>query len=212
MVLNDKATWRPQFHKDKDDLIASINHDVGAIPGVVLGFSQPISDNVEEALTGVKGQLAVKIVGDDLNALDDLAAQIAHSIKQVPGVVDLGIFRELGQSNLHIEVQRDRVERYGLTVADVERVIETGVGGRVETQIVEGERRHDLVVRYASVDRDSVDAVRRLLIPIADGRTVPLGQVADISIVGGVSRVFREENRRYIAVKFGVRDRDLGSA
>jgi cobalt-zinc-cadmium resistance protein CzcA len=212
MVLNDKATWRPRFHKDKDDLIASINHDVGAIPGVVLGFSQPISDNVEEALTGVKGQLAVKIVGDDLNALDDLAAQIAHAIKQVPGVVDLGIFRELGQSNLHIEVQRDRVERYGLTVADVERVIETGVGGRVETQIVEGERRHDLVVRYASVDRDSVDAVRRLLIPIADGRTVPLGQVADISIVGGVSRIYREENRRYIAVKFGIRDRDLGSA
>jgi heavy metal efflux system protein len=211
MVLNDRATWRPQFHKNKDDLIAAINQEVSAIPGIVLGFSQPISDNVEEALTGVKGQLAVKIVGDDLNALDDLAGQIARSIKQVPGVVDLGIFRELGQSNLHIEIQRERAERYGLSVADVERTIETGIGGRVETQIVEGERRHDLVLRYASVDRDSVDAVRRLLIPLADGHTVPLGQVADISIVGGVSKVFREENRRYIAVKFGVRDRDLGS-
>jgi cobalt-zinc-cadmium resistance protein CzcA len=211
MVLKDRATWRPEFHKNKDDLIAAINRDVSAIPGIVLGFSQPISDNVEEALTGVKGQLAVKISGDDLNALDDLASQIAHSIKQVPGVVDLGIFRELGQGNLHIEIQRERAERYGLSVADVERTIETGIGGRVETQIVEGERRHDLVLRYDSVDRDSVDAVRRLLIPVADGHTVPLGQVADISIVGGVSKIFREENRRYIAVKFGVRDRDLGS-
>jgi cobalt-zinc-cadmium resistance protein CzcA len=211
MVLNDRATWRPQFHQNKDDLIAGINQEVSAIPGIVLGFSQPISDNVEEALTGVKGQLAVKITGDDLNALDDISGQIARSIKQVPGVVDLGVFRELGQSNLHLEIQRERAERYGLTVADVERTIETGIGGRVETQIVEGERRHDLVLRYASVDRDSVDAVRRLLIPIADGHTVPLGQVADISIVGGVSKIFREENRRYIAVKFGVRDRDLGS-
>ena len=211
MVLKDRATWRAEFHKNKDDLIAGINREVSVIPGVVLGFSQPISDNVEEALTGVKGQLAVKIVGDDLNALNDMAEQIARNIKQVPGVVDLGIFRELGQSNLHIEIQRERAERYGLSVADVERTIETGVGGRVESQIVEGERRHDLVLRYASVDRDSVDAVRRLLIPLADGHTVPLGQVADISIVGGVSRVFREANRRYIAVKFGVRDRDLGS-
>jgi len=211
MVLNDRATWRPEFHKSKDDLIAAINREVSVIPGVVLGFSQPISDNVEEALTGVKGQLAVKIVGDDLNALNDMAEQIARSIKQVPGVVDLGIFRELGQSNLHIEIQRERAERYGLSVADVERTIETGVGGRVESQIVEGERRHDLVLRYASVDRDSVDAVRRLLIPLTDGHTVPLGQVADITIVGGVSRIFREANRRYIAVKFGVRDRDLGS-
>jgi cobalt-zinc-cadmium resistance protein CzcA len=112
---------------------------------------------------------------------------------------------------LHIESQRERAERYGLSVADVERTIETGVGGKVETQIVEGERHHDLVVRYSAVDRDSVDAVRRLLIPLSDGRTVPLGQVADITIVGGVSKVFRESNRRYIAVKFGVRDRDLGS-
>jgi cobalt-zinc-cadmium resistance protein CzcA len=211
MVLTDRASWRPQFHKNKDDLINAMNGEIGAIPGIVLGFSQPISDNVEEALTGVKGQLAVKITGDDLNALNDMAEQIAHNIKQVPGVVDLGIFRELGQSNLHIDIQRERAERYGLSVADVERVIETGVGGRVETQIVEGERRHDLVLRYASIDRDSVDAVRRLLIPLADGRTVPLGQVADISIVGGVSKIFREGNRRYIAVKFGVRDRDLGS-
>ncbi len=211
MILHDRHTWRPQFHQHKDELIDAVNRAVAVIPGVSLGFSQPISDNVEEALTGVKGQLAVKIVGDDLNALDDIADHIARSIATVPGVVDLGIFRELGQSNLHIEILRDRAERYGLTVDDVEDVIEGGIGGSSVTQIVEGERRHDLVVRYAAENRDSVDAVRRLLIPLSDGRTVPLGQVAEVSIIGGASRIFRESNRRYIAIKFGVRDRDLGS-
>ncbi|HEX4355635.1 MAG TPA: efflux RND transporter permease subunit, partial [Polyangiales bacterium] len=211
LALKDRSQWRPEFHGHKDDLIDAINHEVGVIPGVSLGFSQPISDNVEEALTGVKGQLAVKIVGDDLNALDDIADQIAQEIGKVQGVVDLGIFRELGQSNLHIEIQRDRAQRYGLTVADIEAVIEGGIGGKPVTQIVEGERRHDLVVRYAATDRDSVDAIKGLLVPVADGRVIPLGQVADVSIVGGATRIFREANRRYIAIKFGVRDRDLGS-
>lgn len=211
MILNDKATWRPQFHEDKEELIDAINRAVAVIPGVSLGFSQPISDNVEEALTGVKGQLAIKIVGDDLNALDDLADRMARAVAEVQGVVDLGIFRELGQSNLHIEVVREKAERYGLTVAQVEDVIEAGIGGKSVSQIVEGERRHDLVVRYSALERDSVDAVKRLLVPTGDGRTVPLGQVADIRIIGGASRIFREANKRYIAIKFGVRDRDLGS-
>jgi cobalt-zinc-cadmium resistance protein CzcA len=211
LSLKDRSQWRPTFHEHKDELIDAINAAVGVIPGVSLGFSQPISDNVEEALTGVKGQLAVKIVGDDLNALDDIANQIAQAIGKVPGVVDLGIFRELGQSNLHIEIQRERAQRYGLTVADIEAVIEGGIGGKPVTQLIEGERRHDLVVRYAAADRDSVDAIKELLVPVADGRTIPLGQVADVSIVGGATRIFREDNRRYIAIKFGVRDRDLGS-
>lgn len=212
LSLHDKARWRKQFHEHKDDLIAAINQDVSEIPGVSLGFSQPISDNVEEALTGVKGQLAVKIVGDDLNALDDIAERTARAIAKVQGVVDLGIFRELGQSNLHVEILRDRAQRYGLGVADIEAVLEGGVGGKPVTQIIEGERRHDLVVRYAAADRDSVDAIKRLLIPLSDGRTIPLGQVADVSIVAGASRIYREDNRRYIAIKFGVRDRDLGGA
>jgi cobalt-zinc-cadmium resistance protein CzcA len=211
LSLRDKSSWRPEFHAHKDELIAAINQAVGAIPGVALGFSQPISDNVEEALTGVKGQLAVKVIGDDLNALDDLAERIARTIGKVPGVVDLGIFRELGQSNLHVEILRERAQRYGLSVADIEAVLEAGIGGKPVTQLVEGERRHDLVVRYAAADRDSVDAIKALLIPLADGRTIPLGQVSDVTIEGGASRIFREANRRYIAIKFGVRDRDLGS-
>ncbi len=211
LVLHDKKEWRKQFHEKKDALIESIYNDLEPMPGVSFGFSQPISDNVEEALTGVKGQLAVKIVGDDLNALDDIAEQMARSIKSVPGVVDLGIFRELGQSNVHVDIARDRAERYGLTVADVEAAVEHGIGGNAVTQVVEGERRHDLVVRYGSDSRDNVDAVRRLLIPRPAGGVVPLSQVADVSIIGGASRIYREANRRYIAIKFGVRERDLGS-
>ncbi len=211
LILHDHGTWRPEFHGHKDELIDAMSHQLVAIPGVSFGFSQPISDNVEEALTGVKGQLAIKIVGNDLNALDDIADQIARHIQHVPGVVDLGIFRELGQSNLHIEVARDRAERYGLTVADIESAVEAGVGGHPVTQVIEGERRHDLVVRFNADSRDNVDAVRHLLIPTAVGHTIPLLQVADVNVEGGASRIYREANRRYIAIKFGVRNRDLGS-
>jgi len=211
MNLKDHKEWRKPLHGSKDELIAEISRDVSVIPGITLGFSQPISDNVEEALTGVKGQMAVKIEGDDLNALDDLADQIASSIKDVPGVVDLGVFRELGQSNLHVDIGRRRAERFGLSVADVEDVVEKGIGTSPVTKIVEGERRYDLVVGYKRELRDNVDAIRRLLVPAPGGHLVPLSDLADIRVVGGASRIFRENGRRYIAIKFGVRDRDLGS-
>ncbi|MET0283766.1 MAG: efflux RND transporter permease subunit, partial [Polyangiales bacterium] len=211
LILKDKQEWRPEFHQDKETLIASISRAVSVVPGISFGFSQPISDNVEEAITGVKGQLAVKIVGDDLNALDDIAERIAQSIKKVRGVVDLGILRELGQSNVHIEIARERAQRYGLTVEAVERAIEMGIGGAAVSQIVEGERRHDLVLRFAADVRDDVDAIRRLLLPLEGGSAVPLSQVADVSVIAGASRIYREANRRYIAIKFGIRDRDLGS-
>jgi len=210
LVLNDKTTWRPEFHGEKDALIAAMNADLSVIPGISFGFSQPISDNIEEAITGVKGQLAIKIVGDDLNALDDIADQMARAIKTVPGVVDLGVLRELGQSNVNVSIVRERAERYGMTVADVEDAVEKGIGGHAVGEIIEGERRHDLTVRYRSDVRDSVDAIRQLLIPVSGGNLVPLSQVADVTILGGASRIYRESNRRYIAIKFGVRERDLG--
>ncbi|MBX3229431.1 MAG: efflux RND transporter permease subunit [Labilithrix sp.] len=211
LVLEGRSRWRKELHGKKDELIAAITKDVSVIPGVAFGFSQPIADNVEEALTGVKGQLAVKITGDDLNALDDVADRIARSIQPVAGVVDLTVVRELGQSNVNVEIARDRAERFGLTVAEVEDVIEDGVGGQVVSHVVEGERRHELVVRYAAEHRDDVDALKELLIPRAGGRLVPLAHVADVNVVGGASRIFREDGRRYIAVRFGVRGRDLGS-
>jgi cobalt-zinc-cadmium resistance protein CzcA len=211
LVLKDRGQWRKELHGKKDELIAWITRDVSVIPGVSFGFSQPIADNVEEALTGVKGQLAVKITGEDLNALDDIADQIAKNIQPVPGVVDLTVVRELGQSNVNVDISRDRSERYGLTVAQVEDVVENGVGGQVVSNIVEGERRHELVLRYADEFRDDTDALKQLLIPVKGGHLVPLAHVADVNVVGGASRIFRENGRRYIPVRFGVRGRDLGS-
>ena len=143
LVLKDRAQWRERFDGDRERLEDAMSKELGAIPGVSFGFSQPISDNVEEALTGVKGQLAIKVVGDNLDALDDLGSRIAQELAGVPGVRDLGVFREIGQSNLHVEIDRRRSERLGLSVQDVEAVIEAGVGGRAVTQIVEGERTHD---------------------------------------------------------------------
>lgn len=210
LVLKDRSEWRPRF-ATKEDVVAAIERDVSVIPGVGFGFSQPISDNVEEALTGVKGELAVKIEGDDLDALDDLADKTARTLATIPGVVDLGVFRELGQSNVHVEIARERAERYGLSVQDVEDVVEKGIGGHPVTLVYDHEKHHDLVVRFAEDTRSDVDAIRRLPIPIAGGALVPLAQVADVTIVGGASRIYREDGKRYVAVKFGVRDRDLGS-
>jgi cobalt-zinc-cadmium resistance protein CzcA len=211
LILHDRSEWREQFHGDRDALTESMSRSLSAVPGVTFGFSQPISDNVEEALTGVKGQLAIKISGTDLHALDDLATRIAHEVGQVPGVADLGIFREVGQSNLHVEISRERAERVGLTVQDVEEVVEAGIGGLVVTRIVEEERWHDLVVRYREDARDSIDSIRRLPVPTDSGHTIPLGEIATVEIQAGASRIYRENGRRYIAIKFSVRERDLGS-
>ncbi|MDB4985574.1 MAG: hypothetical protein JWN04_752, partial [Myxococcaceae bacterium] len=211
LVIKDRKTWRKQFEGDREKLEDSMSQALSVIPGVSFGFSQPISDNVEEALTGVKGQLAIKVIGDDLNALDDLGSRIAAEIAPIAGVRDLGIFRELGQSNLHIEIDREHCQRLGLSVHDVEQMIEVGMAGRAVSNIVEGERTHELVVRFAEHARDRMDAISRLPVPTDGGHTVPLSEVATLRIQGGASRIYREDGRRYLAIKFSVRGRDLGS-
>lgn len=211
LVINDRKTWRAQFDGDRDKLEDAMSQALSVIPGVGFGFSQPISDNVEEALTGVKGQLAVKVIGDDLNALDDLGNRIAHEIASVRGVKDLGVFREIGQSNMHLEIDRKRCERLGLSVKDVEHVIEVGMGGHVVSRLVEGERTHELVVRFEEGARDHVGAIARIPVPTGSGHAVPLSEIATIRIQGGASRIYRENGRRYLALKFSVRGRDLGS-
>lgn len=211
MVLRPKDQWRKELDEDKDKLVSDIAQKLDAIPGVSYGFSQPISDNVEEALTGVKGQLAIKIIGDDLQSLDDLADQAAHAIRDVPGVADLGIIRQLGQSNVEVQIARDRAERYGLDVAEVEDAVEHGMGGSKVTQIFGGEWRHDLIVRFAEDVRSDIGAIKKLLLPTDGGHLVPLTQVADVVVRGGASRIFREDGRRTLAIKFEVRGRDLGS-
>lgn len=209
--LRDRAEWRKELKGDKDRLIAEMAERLDAIPGVSIGFSQPIADNVEEAVSGVKGQLAIKVYGPDLDTLDELATQIGDIVSKVDGVTDFGIFRQLGQTNLVIEVDRRRAAQFGLDVTDIEEVVEAGVGGRAVSRIVEGEMQFDLVVRMTESARDDIDVLRRLPVGNREGKLVPLGQVANIDYSTGASRIFRENNSRYIALKFSARGRDLGS-
>jgi cobalt-zinc-cadmium resistance protein CzcA len=208
--LKNRHSWRKQF-PTKEDLISSMSKDLDGIPGVIWNFSQPISDNVEEMMSGVKGALVVKLYGTDLHVLAKKAEQIKTQLQQVHGIEDLGIFEELGQPNVDIIVNRDKISRYGLNISDVQDVIETAVGGKVASQIIEGEKRFDIAVRYLLQYRDSIDHIRRITVATPDGFRIPLEELAEIKVDDGASMIYREENSRFIAVKFSVRGRDLGS-
>ncbi|HEY6292320.1 MAG TPA: CusA/CzcA family heavy metal efflux RND transporter [Terriglobia bacterium] len=209
--LKPRSEWRPQFHGDKDLLIAAMDKKVGTIPGVDWGFSQPIEDNVNEAVSGVKGELAVKIFGTDLHDLENTADRIVNVMKDVPGVADLGVFRVLGQPNVNLVVNRAKADRYSINVSDVQDAVETAVGGNAVSQILQGERRYDLVVRYQPQFRGTVDAIAGIRILAPTGERVSLGQLCDIQVQDGASMIYREGNSRYIAIKYSVRGRDLGS-
>jgi heavy metal efflux system protein len=210
--LKPKSEWRPVFHQDKDELIAAMNRELNQIPGVVWGFSQPIEDNMEEAVSGVKGELATKIYGDDLRVLEDKADEIVSVMRGVQGIEDLGIFRLLGQPNLNVSVDRGQAARYQINVADVEDAIQTAVGGNALTQVLQGEARYDLVMRYLPQYRDTQEAIERIRLLSPTGERVSLAQLSKIKEEDGGSEIYREGNRRYIAVKYSVRGRDLGSA
>src|SRR4029077_15141475 len=137
--LKPKEEWRPVFHEDKEELIAAMSRELDKIPGVLWGFSQPIEDNMEEAVSGVKGELATKVFGDDLRTLEDKADQIVAVMRQINGIEDLGVFRVLGQPNLNVTVDRDAAARYQINVADVQDAIQTAVGGNALTQVLQGE-------------------------------------------------------------------------
>jgi cobalt-zinc-cadmium resistance protein CzcA len=208
--LLPKEKWRPVFHQDKDRLIAAMNRELEKIPGVFWGFSQPISDNLEEAVSGVKGALAIKIYGDDLKTLEHKADEIADVMRKIPGVEDLGVFRVIGQPNLNFEVDRERVARFGLNVSDVQDAIQTAVGGNALTQVLDGEQRYDLTLRYLPPYRDTREAIERIRLLSPSGERVSLAQVTKINLLDGASQIYREANSRYIAVKYSVRGRDLG--
>jgi cobalt-zinc-cadmium resistance protein CzcA len=209
--LKPKEQWRPVFHQNKDELIAAMDRELSKIPGVVWGFSQPIEDNMEEAVSGVKGELATKIYGDDLKVLEEKADQIVSIMRGVRGIEDLGVFRVLGQPNLNVTVDRDAAARYQINVADVQDAIQTAVGGNALTQVLQGEARYDLVLRYLPQYRDTRDAIERIRLLSPTGERVSLAQLCHIDVVDGGSEIYREGNRRYIAIKFSVRGRDLGS-
>jgi heavy metal efflux system protein len=209
--LKPKEQWRPVFHENKDELIAAMNRELDKIPGVVWGFSQPIEDNMEEAVSGVKGALATKIYGDDLKVLEEKSDEIVSIIRRINGIEDLGVFRVLGQPNLNVTVDRDQAARYQINVADVQDAIQTAVGGNALTQVLKGEARYDLVMRYLPQYRDTKEAIENIRLLSPSGERVSLAQLCKISVTDGASEIYREGNRRYGAIKYSVRGRDLGS-
>lgn len=209
--LKPRDQWRPIFHQNKDDLIASMNQQLDKIPGVIWGFSQPIEDNMEEAVSGVKGQLSVKIYGDDLKTLEAKGNQVVNVMSKIPGVADIGLFRIIGQPNLTLTVDRAAAARWGINVADIQDAIQTAVGGNAVSQVLQGEARFDVVLRYQKQFRDTEEAIRNIRLLAPTGERVSLAQLTHIQTTDGASEVYREGEQRYIAVKYGVRDRDLGS-
>src|SRR5262249_27560987 len=197
--------------RTKADLIRDIEGELKQFPGVTFNFSQNIQDNVEEAMSGVKGENSIKLFGNDLEKLEATANQIAEVMKTVPGVADLGILRELGQPNLLIRADRGQAARYGLLSGDVNSTIQVAVGGQAVTQVLDGERRFDVVVRFLPEYRKDVEAISGIQISTPDGNRVPLRQVAEIEKQSGASFIYREDNARYIPIKFSVRGRDLQS-
>jgi cobalt-zinc-cadmium resistance protein CzcA len=210
--LKPKEKWRTAFHEDKDELIASMNHELEKIPGVIWNFSQPIADNMEEAVSGVKGQLATKVYGDELKVLEAKADQIVGIMRQVRGIQDLGVFRVLGQPNDNFIVDRGQAARYQINIADVQDAIQTAVGGNALTQVLQGEQRYDLVMRYLPQFRDTKERIENIRLLAPTGERVSLAQLCSVQERDGGSEIYREGNERYIAIKYSVRDRDLGGA
>jgi cobalt-zinc-cadmium resistance protein CzcA len=210
--LKPKEQWRPVFHEDKEKLIAAMNRELDKIPGVIWNFSQPIADNMEEAVSGVKGELAVKIYGEDLKLLETQADQIVTIMRQVKGIEDLGVFRVLGQPNLDVAVDRAQAARHQINVADVQDAVQTAVGGNALTQVLQGERRYDLVLRYLPQYRNTKEAIESIRLMSPTGERVSLAQLCKIEERDGGSEIYREGNQRYIAIKYSVRGRDLGGA
>lgn len=197
---------------DRQDVIDRLQKYFDGIPGIDVNFSQYIQDNVDEALSGVKGENSVKIFGDDLPTLQAKAEEVQAQLEQVQGVADVGIFKELGQPTLNLTVDRIAAQRYGLNVADIESVVLNAVGGNAQTQVLEGERVYDLFLRLPQGPRSSPEQIGRLLVDAPDGSRVPVSAVARVELGDGPFFVYREAARRYIAIKFGVRGRDLGGA
>ena len=208
--LLPRSKWRSEF-KTKEDLIASMDKALSQIPGVDWNFSQPISDNVEEAVSGVKGELAVKLFGRDLKILEQKADEIQELMAKIPGVADLGTFQVRGQPNVNLVVDRAAADRFGINVSDVQDAVETALGGKAVSQILIGEQRYDLTVRYQQPFRKTVEDISNVRILAPSGERVSLGQLSQVKLEDGASTIYREGSSRYIAIKYSVRGRDLGS-
>jgi cobalt-zinc-cadmium resistance protein CzcA len=195
----------------EDQLIDEMDAQLKKFPGIVYNYSQPIRDNVEEAVAGVNAAMAVKIFGPDFKVLDNKADSILNVLKTVRGIEDVGVLRNLGQPEFRIELNQQRMAFYGITTADANAVIEMAIGGKSATELYEGERKFDVRIRYQQEYRNTQEKIENLMVPTSDGSKIPLKEIADIKTLTGPAFIFRDNNMRHIAVKFSVRERDLGS-
>jgi cobalt-zinc-cadmium resistance protein CzcA len=205
-------SWKTGRIHNKAALTEDIQRQLQAFPGIIFNYTQPAEDAVDEALTGLKSALAVKIYGPDLNVLQSQALEIKRRLSQVPGFTELTVVRELGQPSLLIDVDRDKIARYGINVADVEAVVQAAVGGQAATQVIQGEKLFDLVLRMKPEFRENAQQIGNLLVGTSSGQQIPLSELANIHEAGGASFIYRENNSRYIGVQYSIEGRDLQSA
>ncbi len=209
--LKPYAQWTGAYHT-KPELIAAINHKLEAFPGITFNYTQPAEDAVDEAETGLKSALAVKVFGADLNMLQQKGKAIKQILEHVRGIRDVTLVQELGQPSLTIDIDRARIARYGVNVADINNLIQTAVGGDVATQVVQQEKQFDLVVRLEREYRDNPEEIGNILVATPGGQKIPLKEFADIHVTNGASFIYRQDNSRYIGVQFSVEGRDLAGA
>ena len=204
-----RKEWKRK--QSKEQLIERMQEKLKSFPGISLNFSQPISDNVEEAVSGVKGSIVVKLFGNDFAFIEKEEEKIEKILQSVEGIEDLGILRNLGQPELQINLNQDRMALYGVRTEDANAIIEMAIGGKAATEIYEGERKFDLIIRYPESFRKDESAIANLMIPTLSGTKVPLGEIAKIKKIMGPSMIYRDKHERYGAIKFSIRGRDMGS-
>jgi cobalt-zinc-cadmium resistance protein CzcA len=209
--LKPKDQWRPIFHQNKEELIAAMDREVEKHPGAFWNFSQPIEDNVDETMTGTKGGLCAKLYGPDLDVLEEKGEQIKDVMSNIGGIKDLGIQRDTGQPNIDLTVDRLAAARFGINVADIQDAIQTAVGGNPVSQVLQGEAVYDVVVRYQKPYRDTKEAIQNIRLLSPSGERVSLAQVTKAQVRDDAYDIYREDGSRYVAIRFEVRGRDLGT-
>jgi cobalt-zinc-cadmium resistance protein CzcA len=209
--LKPKDQWRPVFHKNKEELIAAMDRELEKHPGAFWNFSQPIEDNVDETMTGTKGGLCAKLYGPELDVLEDKGEQIKEVMAKIDGIKDLGIQRDTGQPNIDLTVDRQAAARFGINVADIQDAIQTAVGGNPVSQVLQGEAVYNVVARYQKSYRDTKEAIQNIRLLSPSGERVSLAQLTKVQVRDDAYDIYREDGSRYVAIRFEVRERDLGT-
>jgi len=209
--LKPKDDWRPVFHKNKEELIAAMDRELEKHPGAFWNFSQPIEDNVDETLTGTKGGLCAKLYGPDLDVLEEKGEEVKDVMSKIDGVKDLGLQRDTGQPNIDLTVDRQAAARFGINVADIQDAIQTAVGGNPVSQVLQGEAVYNVVVRYQKPYRDTKEAIQNIRLLSPSGERVSLAQLTKVQVRDDAYDIYREDGSRYVAIRFEVRGRDLGT-